>query len=524
MSRRLADATSRFLAKRTPRRGFLTKTAVVGSALAVAPKDFVLKPGTAYAQVCNCNGSRCDCSQLCCDGYTEFCCTIYGTNGCPPGSLYGGWWRVSGSSYCGGSNRYYMDCHNPCGDCACGASGICSGSCNGTACGCALGSCRNRKAGCTHFRYGQCNRQMKCLGPIICRVVTCVAPWRLEPTCTTASRTDEATRNHNRACLSELSSPPTGELEMVDGRPGTIRLRGWAVDADTFGPVRINVYVNGNLITSAPADRSRPDVGAAYRSFGNDHGFDITIDSTTGTKEVCAEAVNEGGGNNQLLGCQIVRVSAGQPTGILEEVRTTAEGMEIRGWAVLPGDRDPVDVDLFVDDMHATSVTADRRRKDLATTLGTAGNKHGFKATLPLPEATSSEAATICARVTDPETGDEIPLGCLTTSLSGGTEPPHGAIDRIRGRANSIRVAGWALDPEGGDVEIVVLLNGRARLREPARSPRPDVAAIHPAAVDRGGFDFKFRADPGEHHVCVYAVGSDRVDGPMLGCATVTVG
>ena len=87
MSRRIAEAASRALGRRRPRRGFLAKTAVVGSALAVAPKDFVMKPASAYARVCNCSGSRCKCSKLCCDGYTEFCCTIYGTNGCPPGSL-----------------------------------------------------------------------------------------------------------------------------------------------------------------------------------------------------------------------------------------------------------------------------------------------------------------------------------------------------------------------------------------------------------------------------------------------------
>ena len=38
-------------------------------------------------------GSSCDCSALCCDGYTEFCCTLYGSNSCPPGTLAAGWWR-----------------------------------------------------------------------------------------------------------------------------------------------------------------------------------------------------------------------------------------------------------------------------------------------------------------------------------------------------------------------------------------------------------------------------------------------
>ena len=42
---------------------------------------------------------------------------------------------------------------------ACGGSGICSGACNGTPCGCGNGRCDHRKAGCTSFRYGNCNNQ-----------------------------------------------------------------------------------------------------------------------------------------------------------------------------------------------------------------------------------------------------------------------------------------------------------------------------------------------------------------------------
>ena len=67
MSQRLTAAATKFLARRSPRRGFLAKTAVVGSALAVTPKSFITRPGTAYAQVCNCSGSDCKCSALCCD-------------------------------------------------------------------------------------------------------------------------------------------------------------------------------------------------------------------------------------------------------------------------------------------------------------------------------------------------------------------------------------------------------------------------------------------------------------------------
>jgi len=208
------------VANRLDRRSFIARSALVGSALVTAPTDLLLRPTSAYAAVCSCQGQSCACGSLCCDGYTEFCCAIYGANACPTGSLTGGWWKADGSSFCGGAARYYMDCHKPCGSCSCGGSGICSGSCNGTPCGCGRGRCDHRKAGCTSFRYGNCSNQHACIGPIQCRVVTCTAPWLIEPSCSSSAvRTDNNTRSHNRPCLQ--ATPP---IYPVAGRwTGTAR-------------------------------------------------------------------------------------------------------------------------------------------------------------------------------------------------------------------------------------------------------------------------------------------------------------
>ncbi len=70
------DRTVGFLADRLDRRGFLGKAAVVGSAVVTSPLEFGLKPNSAYAAICNCSGSSCVCGSPCCDGYTEFCCTL----------------------------------------------------------------------------------------------------------------------------------------------------------------------------------------------------------------------------------------------------------------------------------------------------------------------------------------------------------------------------------------------------------------------------------------------------------------
>jgi hypothetical protein len=206
----LTAGIGNMLLSRTSRRGFLARATVTATAISVAPADLLLRPGTAYAAICGCAGFDCDCSSLCCDGYTQFCCTINnGVNACPPGTFAGGWWKADGSEYCAGP-RYYIDCQGECNGCGCGGGSFCP-SCDGLVCECALGTCGNRHVGCTEFRYGQCHQEIPCSGRIACRVVSCTPPWQLDPTCTTVAQTDDSTANHFAPCQNGPTSnpPPT---------------------------------------------------------------------------------------------------------------------------------------------------------------------------------------------------------------------------------------------------------------------------------------------------------------------------
>jgi hypothetical protein len=212
VSTKLVERASSFLASRgTTRRSFLRKTAVVGSALAVVPADYLLRPGSAYAALCNCSGQSCACGSLCCDGYTEFCCTLTGSNTCPPGTIPAGWWKADGSRYCNGA-RYYIDCN---ATCRCGSGRICPDGCSNApwGCGCAKGDCNNRKAGCTSFRYGQCNQQVATVGRIACRVVSCDPAVLAYGNCAPTLAVDNSTANHNKPCLQDPPKPPEDDVE-----------------------------------------------------------------------------------------------------------------------------------------------------------------------------------------------------------------------------------------------------------------------------------------------------------------------
>jgi hypothetical protein len=157
---------------------------------------------------------------------------------------------------------------------------VCGGECSGTHCGCANGDCNNRKSGCTRFRYGQCNQAIPCVGPIICRVVSCRTPWTFDPSCTTAVATDNNTRFHDAPCLHAVPRPVPALASFRDGvwrlrhsvssgapdeefgygQPGDVPLVG---DWDGDGVVGIGVRRGRTFIL-----RNSPSAGAP------DHIFD----------------------------------------------------------------------------------------------------------------------------------------------------------------------------------------------------------------------------------------------------------
>ena len=98
---------------------------------------------------------------------------------------------------------------------------------------------------------------------------------------------------------------PIGNFESAARNPGGIRVKGWALDPDSAGPIGVHVYVNGAFAGQGTANTSRPDVGAFFPGYGDNHGFEFTVPGSGGT--VCAYGINTGPGTtNSLLGCRAV--------------------------------------------------------------------------------------------------------------------------------------------------------------------------------------------------------------------------
>jgi hypothetical protein len=515
----VVDDLAEVLGRRHTRRRVLQRAAVAGAALTVAPATFALRPGTAYAAICGCSGQSCDCGSSCCDGYTEFCCTVSGVNRCPSGTLLGGWWKVDGSDFCGGGPRYYLDCNAQCGSCGCGANGICSGSCSGTPCGCANGSCGNRKSGCTGFRYGQCHQEVACLGPIVCRVVTCSAPWELDGTCGTASRTDNATRNHNRPCL---QGAPIGKLERVESVPGGVRLAGWAADPDITGPTEVHAYIGGAGYNLGPANRRRDDVAAAYPALGPDHGFDVVVpEPRDGTFDVCVYAINTAGpSGHTLLECRRTQLVRG-PFGHIDVVGRVPYGVRVAGWAIDPDTSAPVEVHVYAGGGAGANLgLADEDRSDVGAAFPGYGSAHGFSGAVPF---SGSGVIDVCAyglNASGP--GQTTQIECRPFTFQHG---PFGNIDAVHRVPGGLRVSGWAIDPDTpSSIEVHVYARGGGTNLGVANLSRPDVAAAHPGYGDAHGFDGVIPfSGGGSVEVCAFGINVGSDANTQIGCRTIQV-
>jgi len=393
--------------RRLDRRSVLRRSTIAATALVAAPADFVLRPRSAYAAVCRCQGQGCPCGSQCCDGYTEFCCTLTGSNGCPPGTVAAGWWKVDGSGFCGGAPRYYLDCNAQCGGCGC-RGGLCNGSCSGTRCGCALGDCNNRKSGCVQFRYGQCNQQIACLGPIVCRVVTCTPPWVFDGSCTTASRTDNNTAGHTRPCL----EAPFGGFDGIQDVGAAIRVVGWAIDQNLRDGVEARIFVDERPMITTMADIDRPDVGAAYPYYGSRHGFDVTIDCPPGRHVVCVLAADQGSGAVKFIAFNTVDVAA--PVHTVEAIVAAPGGARVTGWVVDPRQpQEPALVRVTVDGQIVADAATAVARPDVVLADSRFGLFCGYDVTV----AAAPGQHQVCVDLVY-ATGRTSRLGCGEVSVA----------------------------------------------------------------------------------------------------------
>jgi hypothetical protein len=176
---------------------------------------------------------------------------------------------------------------------------------------------------------------------------------------------------------------PFGSFDGLDVANNGIRVRGWAIDPDVATPIQLHLYLDGRFDRVVTASSSRPDVGAAFPGWGDEHGFDVHVpDLWVGEHEVCLFAINTGpGGDNPLLGCKRVR-PRGEPFGSVDNLSRASSGIRVSGWVIDPDMVYPAEVRVYVDG-SPTTLLADRDRPDVGRAFPFYGWWHGFDAVVP---------------------------------------------------------------------------------------------------------------------------------------------
>ena len=111
---------------------------------------------------------------------------------------------------------------------------------------------------------------------------------------------------------------PVGVFEAISSAELGAVVSGWALDPNTPSAVEVTVSVDGQVPAALgrfQASGARPDVGAAHRAHGPDHGFSERLALSPGDHQICLTVVNVGLGADRQLGCKHVHVADVGPTG-----------------------------------------------------------------------------------------------------------------------------------------------------------------------------------------------------------------
>jgi uncharacterized protein YaiE (UPF0345 family) len=100
---------------------------------------------------------------------------------------------------------------------------------------------------------------------------------------------------------------PVGNFEAASVSGRTIVMTGWALDPETVNQTNVMLVVEGKWYIVL-ANGWRPDIAEAYPGYGAQHGFAGYVPASPGRQQVCAFALNHGGGSHTSLGCHDVVV------------------------------------------------------------------------------------------------------------------------------------------------------------------------------------------------------------------------
>lgn len=293
-----------------------------------------------------------------------------------------------------------------------------------------------------------------------------------------------------------------------------LKVTGWARSVDPATPVTITV--DGVPVATVVADQSRLDRGAATKNYGAPSGYETTISTAPGIRQICSVPA---GGAPQ---CTTVRVGEGRyPTGFTAQPTLSQNQWEITGWALDPETSSSVTVELWVDGTLRDSTPAYEPHAEFSAQWP-GWKEKGFRLWW---NREPGKTQTLCVIARDIGTNTGVPIGCQRVTSPAGNNP-IGNVEVGASQAGSqIYLSGWALDPDTADSTAVhVYVNNRFAGATSTTVSRSDVKRVFPAYNDLRGFSVKVPATSGVNQVCAYGINVvTGTTNSLIGCRSVTV-
>lgn len=290
------------------------------------------------------------------------------------------------------------------------------------------------------------------------------------------------------------TGPAPGEITVVigDGPCGANAVGCGGAQLTSTTVVAGRVWLRGAALTLSPANRSNLAMHELGHALGLRHydgrwhdGRQVMYPSVSGTP-----TYRSGDG----AGLKYVAGGYDRQAGAVASTRYAAGRLHVAG-VLRSGSR--------------VRVTVGSRSQDVT------GSGGRFAASLPAPAGTHR----VCAAVLDAAPGFLGAAGCTQVTAPG---TPFGRFDRAAGSFETIRVDGWAADPQtAAPVSVQVRRNGVVVTTVVADASRADVAAGYPGYGDRHGFRAEIPAVAGSNEVCLRVVGVGGGGDRDLGCRKV---
>ncbi|OEI68707.1 hypothetical protein [Curtobacterium sp. ER1/6] len=321
-----------------------------------------------------------------------------------------------------------------------------------------------------------------------------------------------------------------GAFESATTGVGTIAVTGWAVDPDTYSPVAYKIHLDGVGVAAGSASTARADIAARFPQWGSDAGLSRTLTGVTPGKHTVRVWYQDlPSGSYKDFGTKTVTVPAppstgatgksGTVTGAFESATVSGNTIAVKGWAIDPDRYDPVKVKIHLDGAGARSGNADVVRTDLVAQ--TAGRSSEVGVALTLTGVAAGEH-TVRVWYQDLPSGSYRDFGTKTVAVAGSAPTPvtatpepsgtgrtgavYGSFDTAVGGKGTVRITGWAIDPDtSSPVQVKVHLDGVGARTATADAVRTDVERVHPGWGPDVGLSTQLTGvTPGDHTVRVW--------------------